>query len=211
MNAVDMSAWNADWVWSLPLIVLNVVIHVIGLALIGKSVIPVLIGAMERHRFMPTFAMLVGITTLLATTLHGIEAAIWATAYCLLGALPDTESAMLYFTQRNDNLWSRWPLFGSSLATDGSFGGAERDASVRADHRLYVRRNSEGLAAGKQRTAPENGTCIMNGYLSGSPPGFLIRHVSPGSIGGSRVLLRYVIFQSRFARAPSHRRKNRPP
>ena len=33
------------------------VIHVIGLALISKSVVPVLSGAMERHRFMPTFAV----------------------------------------------------------------------------------------------------------------------------------------------------------
>ena len=58
------------------LIVLNVVIHVMGLALISKSVVPILSGAMERHRFMPTFAVLMGVTTLLATTLHGIEAAI---------------------------------------------------------------------------------------------------------------------------------------
>ncbi len=58
------------------------------------------------------------VTTLLATTLHGIEAAIWATAYWLLGALPDTKSAMLYLAQRNDNLWSRGHLFGK-LATEG--------------------------------------------------------------------------------------------
>ena len=96
MNAVDMSAWTADWAWSLPLIVPNVVIHVLGLALISKSVVPVLSGAMERHRFMPTFAVLMGVTTLLTTTLHRMEAAIWATAYRLLGALPDTKSAMLY-------------------------------------------------------------------------------------------------------------------
>ena len=50
MNAVDMNAWNADWVWSLPLIALNVVIHVLGLALISKSVVPILSGAMERRR-----------------------------------------------------------------------------------------------------------------------------------------------------------------
>ena len=33
---------------------------------------------------------------LLATALHEIEAATWAAAYRLLGALPDTKSAMLY-------------------------------------------------------------------------------------------------------------------
>src|SRR5208337_2873460 len=67
------------------------------------------------------------------------------------------------------NLWSRGPLFGSSLATDGPSGGAERDASVRADHRLYVRRDSEGLAAGKQRTARENGTCILKKLIGSLP------------------------------------------
>jgi hypothetical protein len=28
MNAGDVGVWNANWAWSLPLIVLNVVIHV---------------------------------------------------------------------------------------------------------------------------------------------------------------------------------------
>jgi hypothetical protein len=126
MNAVDMNAWNADWAWSLPLIVLNVVIHVIGLALISKSVVPILSGAMERHRFMPTFVVLVGVTTLLVTTLHGIEAAIWATAYWLLGALPDTKSAMLYsltamttFGHAGFFLYARWQLMGPLEALNG--------------------------------------------------------------------------------------------
>ena len=30
MNAGDAGAWSGNWAWSLPLIVLNVVIHVIG-------------------------------------------------------------------------------------------------------------------------------------------------------------------------------------
>jgi hypothetical protein len=44
MNAVGVGAWNANWAWSLPLIVLNVVIHVIGLGLINESVVRVLSG-----------------------------------------------------------------------------------------------------------------------------------------------------------------------
>jgi hypothetical protein len=153
MNAVDMSAWTADWAWSLPLIVLNVVIHVFGLALLSKSVVPVLSGAMERHRFMPTFGVLMGVTTLLTTTLHGIEAAIWTTAYRLLGALPDTKSAMLYSLGAMTTYGHAGLFFGSPMATYGSFGGTERDASVRADHRLHVLRDSKSMAAGKQRTA----------------------------------------------------------
>ena len=35
MKGVDVGAWNANWAWSLPLIVLNVVIQVIGLVPCG--------------------------------------------------------------------------------------------------------------------------------------------------------------------------------
>jgi hypothetical protein len=37
MNASDAGGWSGNWAWSLPLIVLNVVIHVIGLALWASS------------------------------------------------------------------------------------------------------------------------------------------------------------------------------
>ena len=126
MNAVDVGAWNANWAWSLPLIVLNVVIHVIGLGLINKSVVRVLSGAMERRRFMPTFAVVMGVTTLLATALHGIEAATWAIAYRLLGALPDTKSAMLYSLSAMTSyghaglfLEDHWQLMGPLEALNG--------------------------------------------------------------------------------------------
>ena len=68
------------------------VIHVIGLVLINESVVRVLSGAMERRRFMPKFAVVVGLAALLATALHGIEAATWAAAYQLLGAPYPTPS-----------------------------------------------------------------------------------------------------------------------
>jgi hypothetical protein len=126
MNAVDVGAWNADWAWSLPLIVLNVVIHVVGLALINDSVVPVLSGAMERHRFMPAFAVLMGVTALLATVLHGVEAVTWATAYRLLGILPDTESAMLYSLSAMTTyghaglfLEAHWQMMGALEALNG--------------------------------------------------------------------------------------------
>ena len=126
MNAVDVGAWTANWAWSLPLIVLNVVIHVIGLGLINESIVRVLSGAMERHRFMPTFAVVMGVAALLATILHGIEAATWATAYRLLGALPDTKSAMLYslsamtsYGHANLFLEEQWQLMGALEALNG--------------------------------------------------------------------------------------------
>lgn len=42
MNPIDISPWIGDWAWSLPLVVLTVIIHVCGLALIGGKVVAVL-------------------------------------------------------------------------------------------------------------------------------------------------------------------------
>jgi hypothetical protein len=111
---------------SLPLIVVNVVIHVIGLGLINESVVRVLSGARQRRRFMPTFALVMGVPALLATVLHGIEAATWATAYLLLGALPNTKSAILYslsamtsYGHANLFLEEQWQLMGALEALNG--------------------------------------------------------------------------------------------
>jgi hypothetical protein len=126
MNAGDVGAWNANWAWSLPLIVLNVVIHVIGLGLINESVVRVLSAVTEHRRFMPTFVVGMGVAALLATVLHGIEAATWAIAYRLLGAVPDTKSAMLYslsaitsYGHANLFLEEQWQLMGALEALNG--------------------------------------------------------------------------------------------
>jgi MFS superfamily sulfate permease-like transporter len=126
MNAAEVGAWNANWAWSLPLIVLNVVIHVIGLGLINESVVRLLSGAMERRRFLAKLAVVMGVTALLATVLHGIEAATWAGAYQLLGALSDTKSAMLYslsamtsYGHANLFLEEHWQLMGALEALNG--------------------------------------------------------------------------------------------
>jgi hypothetical protein len=126
MNIIDMGAWKASWAWSLPLIVLNVVIHVIGLEVINESVVRVLSGLLKRRRLMPAFAVVMGGTALLATVLHGIEASTWAVAYRLLGALPDTKSAMLYslsamtsYGHANLFLEEQWQMMGALEALNG--------------------------------------------------------------------------------------------
>ena len=126
MNASDAGMWSGNWAWSLPLIVLNVVIHVIGLILINESVVRVLSGATERRRFMSKFAVVMGLAALLATVLRGVEAATWATAYWLLGALPNTRSAMLYslsamtsYGHANLFLEEQWQLMGALEALNG--------------------------------------------------------------------------------------------
>jgi hypothetical protein len=86
---VPYSSWHADWAYGLPLIVLIVLIHVLGLGLINQKVNRVASGAIARRHPTSAFVLLVGTTTLLITILHWTEACIWATAYWLLGALPD--------------------------------------------------------------------------------------------------------------------------
>jgi hypothetical protein len=51
-----VNTWNSNWAWSLPLIVLKVVIHVFGLVFISEQVDPILSGAIQHLRFVPLFA-----------------------------------------------------------------------------------------------------------------------------------------------------------
>jgi hypothetical protein len=123
---VNLPAWNADWAWSLPLIVLNVVIHVLGLGLINERVVRFLSGVMDRRHFTAVFAVVMGAAALLATMLHALEGIIWAAAYRLLGALPDYKSAMLYslsaitsYGHANIFLEPHWQMMGALEALNG--------------------------------------------------------------------------------------------
>jgi hypothetical protein len=126
MNAISATPWIGDWAWSLPLIVLTVVIHVCGLALISGRVVVVLDLAVDRANFMPKFVIVLGAISLLATILHGTETAIWAGAYRFLGALPDNRSAMLYSLSAMTTyghaalfLEPHWQLMGALEALNG--------------------------------------------------------------------------------------------
>ncbi len=117
--------WHADWAWGIPLIVLTVTLHAFGLGLVGRSVIRIYGELMRRHP-MAAFTLVMGTTTLLATCLHGIEASIWAATYCLIDALPDFKSAMLYslnamtsYGHENLNLEAHWKLMGAIEALNG--------------------------------------------------------------------------------------------
>jgi hypothetical protein len=118
--------WHADWAWGIPLIVLTVIFHVLGLGIIEQRIVP-LYGTLLRHRQTTGgFAVVMGTTTLLATCLHAIEAAIWGGAYILIGALPDAKLAMLYSlgamtTYGHENLYTaaHWQLLGSIEALNG--------------------------------------------------------------------------------------------
>ena len=118
--------WSADWVSGLPLIVLTVVMHVFGLGQIGQTVFRVFQGRRESRHPTFVFVVVVGATTLLATSMHAMEAGIWAIAYRLLDAIPDNKSAMLYslnaitsYGHANIDLDSHWQLMGAMEALDG--------------------------------------------------------------------------------------------
>jgi hypothetical protein len=72
------------------------------------------------------FIVVMGTTTLLATCLHGGEAAVWAVAYRFLNALPDNRSAVLYslsaitsYGHANLVLEPHWQLMGAIEALNG--------------------------------------------------------------------------------------------
>jgi hypothetical protein len=122
-----MPTWHANWAWSMPLIIVNVVIHVLGLGLINEHILQFLSGRLNSQRhFTGVFAVVMGVAALLATILHGIEGMVWAAAYLLLGALPDTHSAVLYslnaittYGHANIMLEPRWQLMGALEALNG--------------------------------------------------------------------------------------------
>jgi hypothetical protein len=118
--------WSADWVWGLPLILLTVVIHVFRLGIINERVVRVLGRTIDRRRLIPMFATVMGAAVLLITVLHAIEAAAWAGAFRLLGALPDSKSAMLYslsamttYGHANLFLEPQWQMMGALEALNG--------------------------------------------------------------------------------------------
>jgi len=125
--AVGSPAWSADWAWGLPLIVLTVLIHVSGLGLVSHRISNGSIGRLIGRRDpRVAFVLVVGVTTLLATCLHGIEAGIWAIAYRFLGALPDFRNSMLYslnaitsYGHTNLSLEDHWHLLGALEALNG--------------------------------------------------------------------------------------------
>jgi hypothetical protein len=119
MDTLDAVTWGTDWLWSLPLILLNVVIHVFGLAFIYDAVVLVLRETSVRLRFMVRFAEVMGAAVLLIIVLHALEAITWALAYRALGMFPDNKTAMLYslgamtgFGAGNLSLPPHWQMMG---------------------------------------------------------------------------------------------------
>jgi len=119
--------WTADWEWGLPLIVVTVIVHVLVMGFITQKAIQIHGNIMQRRYTRAAFLVVMGVTTLVTTVLHAVEAGIWAFAYCLIGALPDFKSAMLYslgamttYGHQNLYLQEHWRLIGPIEALNGS-------------------------------------------------------------------------------------------
>jgi hypothetical protein len=122
---VDPFVWGLDWAWGVPLIVLTVVIHIAGLGVMSKRAVRLSRTTVGR-RPMTALVMVAGATTLLATVLHGLEAAIWASAYLFLGTFPDFKVSMLYslnaitsYGHTDLSLNQPWQLMGALEALNG--------------------------------------------------------------------------------------------
>jgi hypothetical protein len=127
VHEILVGPWLNDWAWSLPLIVMSIMVHVVGLMLIYRGMVHVMSRAIVRRRFAPTFLASMGIVILLTTVLHGFEGGIWAAAYRFLGALPDRRSAMLYslsamttYGHEELHLEGRWQMMGALEALSGT-------------------------------------------------------------------------------------------
>jgi hypothetical protein len=124
---VDNAAvWNGNWAWALPLVVVTVIFHVIGLVLLNEKIAGAMRQLQRSFKFLFAFAIVMGSGTLVAIALHGIEAAIWAIVYWTLGALPDGKSALLYSlsamtTYGHEPLYlqDHWQLMGALEALNG--------------------------------------------------------------------------------------------
>lgn len=119
-------SWNGNWVWALPLIVLNITLHVSGLGAINTQMMRALGRMRARRSFFAIFTLVMGAASLSASVLHALEASIWAAAFQLLGAIPDGRAAMLYslnaitaYGHTELSLAPHWRLMGALEALNG--------------------------------------------------------------------------------------------
>jgi hypothetical protein len=90
------AAWHTDWIVSLPLIVLTVVTHVLGLGVINARIVWRVTNEVKPRHLTALFVAVMAAAALMVTVLLAFEGAVWAAAYRVVSALPDNRSAMLY-------------------------------------------------------------------------------------------------------------------
>jgi hypothetical protein len=122
---VPPAGWRNDWAWGLPLIILTVVVHVLGLGFVNLKGVEFFSRRRDHGHPTALFALVISAVVLSATALHALEAMAWATCYLFLGARPDIKSAMLYslgaMTTYGSGLLleNEWRLMGAIEALSG--------------------------------------------------------------------------------------------
>ncbi len=127
MTSFALAPWRADWLWSIPLIVVTIVFHSYCLGLLSRGLLILLKDDRKKRLTHALSVFVVGGSSLCAICLHGLEAWMWSVAYHLLGTLGgDRKEAMLYSVSvmttvggTNLHLEPGWQLMGPLEALDG--------------------------------------------------------------------------------------------
>jgi hypothetical protein len=127
MTSGALVPWRADWLWSIPLIIVTIVFHSYCLGLLSRGLLILLKEDRKKRLTHSLSVFVVGGSSLCTICLHGLEAWMWAVAYHLLGTLGgDRKDAMLYSLSvmttvggTNFHLEPSWALMGPLEALDG--------------------------------------------------------------------------------------------
>ena len=93
---MDIYYESASWMWGISLIVATVTIHAIGVVMMALVGLRIKLRVETRKHVIPIIIGVIAVAGLVLTVLHGIEAAIWATAYMWLGTFRSSFDAMLF-------------------------------------------------------------------------------------------------------------------
>jgi hypothetical protein len=88
--------WGANWAWAMPLIVLTITVHVVGLGVITVRLERMVRKRWTRWSFDVIFVTIISGTAFFATVLLAFEASLWAALYRGLNAMPTVRTAILF-------------------------------------------------------------------------------------------------------------------
>lgn len=122
--------WAVDWAWGVSLIGATLILHALGLVLIGlalsRGLLRVTAGQGGLARFVLWSSLLIGVAGWLLAALHGLDAILWAEAYMLLGAVGSFHMAVLFSVDCMATLGASgvvlrpgWSLMGPLEAANG--------------------------------------------------------------------------------------------
>jgi multisubunit Na+/H+ antiporter MnhF subunit len=125
VDVADLAPWYYAWAFSVPLIVMNLMIHIGGLVAIHAS----FTHALGRTANRPSVAARLIVMSMILTAvaaLHALEGVVWAASYLIVGAVPDIRSAMLYsieaitsYGHASVSLQPHWQMMGALEALNG--------------------------------------------------------------------------------------------